>query len=97
MPPGLSTRAKAIWRKLKAEYLIEDPGGLVLLATAMQAFTRAERAQTLIDAEGECVRDRFGQLRPHPACAVERDARSSLLQAMRALHLDMSKVVHHDD
>jgi hypothetical protein len=33
--------------------------------------------------------DRFGQLRAHPAVAIERDARDQMLRALKLLNLDI--------
>jgi phage terminase small subunit len=88
-PTGLSDAASTWWQSLHAEYSICDPGGLLLLEAAMRAFDRAEEARALIDAEGLTVKDRFGQAKPHPSLVAERDARSQLLQALKALNLDV--------
>lgn len=46
------------------------------------------QARELIDREGLVQADRFGQKKPHPACQIERDARTQMIQALRALRLD---------
>jgi phage terminase small subunit len=93
-PPGLSIEAKRLWTSLREQYDIDDVAGLLLLATAMQSFSRADRARAIVDKEGECVRDRWGQSKVNPACAVERDARAAMLTALRALRLDVGDGDH---
>lgn len=88
-PPGLSPAAGRFWTALRREYGIADAGGLALLEVAARAWQRAEAARAEIDAEGVVTRDRWGQAKPHPACAVERDARAQVIAALRALNLDL--------
>lgn len=90
-PPAHLTRAaKAWWREIRAEYDIQDSGGLSLLGAAAEAMDRCTSAREAIDANGgPIVLDRFQQPKPHPACAIERDARGQFIQAIRALELDV--------
>jgi P27 family predicted phage terminase small subunit len=88
-PRGLSAEAKKRWRRLVSEYAIEDPAGLLLLQTALEAMDRMRDAQRTIEAEGAVVLDRFGQKKPHPATVVERDSRSGMMAALKALNLDL--------
>ena len=39
--------------------------------------------------DGQTVEDRFGQAKPHPLLAAERDARAQMLAALRALDLEL--------
>lgn len=93
-PSGLSAEARKWWRKLTAEYAITDQGGLLLLGTALEAYDRMRAAQLAIEAEGMTLADRFGQLKPHPLLAAERDARGQLISALRSLNLDVEPL--HD-
>lgn len=88
-PKGLSTEAKAWWKRLRTEYEIEDDAGLLLLQTGLEAFDRMRHAQDAIRAEGMTVLDRFGQRKAHPLLPAERDARAQMLAALRALNLDV--------
>lgn len=88
-PKHISAEAKRWWRKIQVEYEIEDDTGKLLLQTAMEAFDRTVNCRTLIDADGEIVNDRFGQMKSHPLLAAERDARSQLLNALKSLNLDL--------
>ena len=91
-PASLSAEARAIWCRLVSEYEISDPAGLHLATIAMEALDRMREAQMLIKERGICTQDRFGQLRSNPATIVERDARSAMLAALRALHLDLEPI-----
>jgi phage terminase small subunit len=86
-PSDLSDAAKAWWRAEAGEYELEAHH-LRLLSEAARAWDRCQQARAIIDAEGIVVRDRFGQAKPHPATAIERDARAAYMRAMRELDLD---------
>lgn len=87
-PAYLSKESQARWDVLVEEYGIADAGGLAVLETALQALDRLTEARKLIEREGAVVKDRFDQLRPHPAVQIERDARNGFLSAMRSLGID---------
>ena len=89
VPKGLSAPAKVWFRKLLDEYEIADQGGYLLLETAMRRFDRAEAARKLLDHDGPVIADRWGQMKPHPAAAIERDALTGMLAALKALNLDV--------
>ena len=88
-PKTLSVEAKKWWRKLVREYGIDDPAGCLLLQTALEALDRMRGAQDAISTEGATVRDRYGQLKAHPAVNIERDARAAMLAALKAMNLDV--------
>lgn len=87
-PKILSAEAKKLWRDLSADYGIIDSAGLRLLQTACESLDSMRNAQAIVTAHGAVIPDRFGQLRANPATVVERDARSAMMQALKALHLD---------
>jgi P27 family predicted phage terminase small subunit len=91
-PRHLSQPARAWFGKLRAEYGIEDSGGLALLTTAAEAWDRARDARILLAKEGAVVRDRFGQQVAHPAVRIENAARAQMLQALKQLALDVEPV-----
>jgi P27 family predicted phage terminase small subunit len=88
-PKSLSREAKTWWRKIQAEYGIDDEAGLLLLQTACESFDRMRSCQAEIDRDGQVVKDRFDQDKPHPLLSVERDARSQMMQALKQLNLDL--------
>ena len=89
-PKDLSAAAKTWWATLTCDYTIEghDSAGL-LLETALRAFDRMTQAQALIVEHGLVTLDGNGQLRPNPACVIERDCRAAMLAALKALNLDL--------
>lgn len=88
-PKHLSAGAKRWWRLIREEFDITDDAGKLLLQTAMEAFDRAVNCRTRIDEDGELVKDRFDQMKPHPLLAAERDARTQMLAAMKQMNLDL--------
>ena len=88
-PATLSAEARKWWAKLLLEYGIDDPAGLFLLQTSLEAFDRMKEAQRRIKKDGAIIKDRFDQLRAHPAITTERDSRAQMLMAMKNLNLDI--------
>ena len=87
-PRHLGAEAKRLWRELLDEFVLDDAAGLALLQTAVEAWERAQDARKTLKREGVIITDRFGQLKAHPAGAIERDARGQFMAAMRALKLE---------
>lgn len=89
IPKHLSRKAKKIYRDLVDEYAIVDVAGLEILKTALESYDRAQSAREQIDNDGMTVTDRYGQIKPHPLLANERDSRAGFLAAMKNLNLDI--------
>ena len=87
IPRHLKADARRMWQRLQADYVITDGAGLALLQAACEAYQRAQEARLILDKAGAILVDRFGQQKAHPACSVERDARASMVSALRALRL----------
>jgi P27 family predicted phage terminase small subunit len=84
----LSAEAKALWRRLFADYQLDDAAGLVLLQSACEAYDRLQEARKVLAEDGAVMTDRWGQKKPHPAAGIERDARNQLHSALRLLKLE---------
>jgi P27 family predicted phage terminase small subunit len=89
VPDHLSDEAASWWQRLTAEYSLDDDAGRLLLQTGLEAFDRMRNCQAAIARDGEQVKDRFEQLKPHPLLAIERDSRAAMLAALKALNLDL--------
>ena len=87
-PKHLSAESKILWNQLKTDFEIDDAAGLLLLRNALEAHDRLTEARKILRKEGCIVHDRWGQPKQHPASLVERDARTQVLAALRALKLD---------
>lgn len=90
----LSDEAKKLKKMIIADYSIDDAAGTRILDTACEAFDRMRGAQKVIERDGLTVMDRWGQVKAHPLCSVERDARAQFLAALKALNLDVEPLQH---
>ena len=88
-PDHLERIERALWKRLTSDFEFNDAASIALLSAAMEAHQRARRCREAIDKDGEAIKDRFEQIKPHPLLAAERDARSAFLGAMKALNLDL--------
>jgi phage terminase small subunit len=61
---------------------------LALLEQGCKALVRLVEAREVIDRDGIAIPDRYGVLKQHPACAIERDQRIALVRIIRELNLD---------
>lgn len=87
-PQGPLSVAAAKWyREVAGEYQLESHH-LRLLEAAAGAWDRIQTARALLDSEGLVVLDRFGQKRPHPAAAIERDNKVLFCRLLRELRLN---------
>jgi hypothetical protein len=88
-PKHLRPAGAAFFGSVLADYAINDSAGLALLQAAAEAVDRMTAAREAIDRDGEIIRDRYDCPKTHPACSLERDARSGFLAAMRGLNLEL--------
>jgi phage terminase small subunit len=87
-PRDLGAPGRSLWSQLAKAYNLDDEHGRAVLLLACRAQDRAESCRAAIEADGgPSVKDRFGQTKPHPLLAAERDARAQVLQALRQLSL----------
>ncbi len=90
-PSHLSKAAKRGWRALQSEYSIDDGAGLFLLNIVMESWDQAQAAREIMVREGYVIEnDSTGNKRAHPAAAVLKEARQSMLKALAMLNLDIS-------
>jgi P27 family predicted phage terminase small subunit len=88
-PKHLKADGRALWRRLLSEFEIEDAHGLALLQAACEALDRQKEAAVEIERYGlVIVNEATGADKGNPACVIERDARTSMLHALKALNLD---------
>lgn len=86
-PEHLSERAVELWTGVVDDYEL-GAHQVELLRRACEAADRADEARKLLEAEGLMCQDRYGQLRPHPAAAIERDSRIAEARLLRELALE---------
>lgn len=69
-----------------------DSLGEAILANLLDAHARMLQAAAILAREGTIVRDRFQQVRSHPAFEQESVSRASMLKHANALGLDMTEL-----
>jgi phage terminase small subunit len=88
-PKHLEKIERDLWKCIVAENLFDGTASQSLLRVALESHQRMRRCRQAIDRDGEAVRDRWQQLKPHPLLSAERDARAAFLAAFRQLNLDL--------
>jgi P27 family predicted phage terminase small subunit len=89
-PEHLGPDGRELWKRLISEYTIDDQQGFVLLQSACESFDRVKAAQAEIERFGLVVQNSAtGAIKANPAATIERDARASMLAALKALRLDV--------
>jgi P27 family predicted phage terminase small subunit len=86
-PRHLSAPSKRWFADVVRDYELADHH-LKLLQLAAECWDRTREAQTAISADGLTFRDDRGNIRAHPAVAIERDARLQFARLLRELDLD---------
>jgi len=89
-PSHLSKRAKERWRRITSAITIDDEPGLMLLASALEAFDRLNEARAELKRDGISVVDRWGQRKQHPSVQTEASARGQMHQALKLLNVDIN-------
>jgi len=87
-PKHLSPSGRRFWRAVVESFDLESHT-LDLLESGCTQLQRGEQARELITKEGVCIKDRFGQLKPNPACELERQAHLAFLRISRELGLSV--------
>ncbi len=87
-PSHLESATAAWWRSVVTTWEL-DEHHVRLLTLAAEAFDRAVQARKVIARKGMTFRDRFGQPKPRPEVAIERDARIAFARLLRELDLDV--------
>lgn len=87
-PPGHLKPATARWWAAVHEEFELEQHHQKLLTLAAEAWDRACAAREVIDRDGMTFSDRFGQPKPRPEIAIERDSRIGFARLIRELALD---------
>jgi P27 family predicted phage terminase small subunit len=89
-PSHLRAATANWWRAVVAEYDL-SPSDLHVLEAAATHWDRTIEAREILAAsdDGLLTKDRFGQLKEHPAIAIEQNSTRLFLAALRQLGLDM--------
>lgn len=88
-PEHLRPETRKWFEGVCKEFLLE-PHHVRLLTLAAQSWDRGEAAREVIDKDGLTFVDRFGQPKPRPEIAIERDSRIGFARMLRELQLDVA-------
>jgi hypothetical protein len=90
-PRRLGQHGLALWRRIHAEYHIDDVGSLETLFLICAATDRAERLREAIDEDGEAIRGRNG-MRANILLRDELQTRGFICRTLRSLGLTLQEV-----
>ncbi|WP_018231730.1 hypothetical protein [Thioalkalivibrio thiocyanodenitrificans] len=82
-PETLAAPEADIYRRLQADYDVQDAPGLVLLHQLCRSLQLAREAREQIDRDGLLMDGKA-----HPLCGVLRDAEKQAAATMRQLNFD---------
>lgn len=88
-PAGLGPEGRRLWRRIQAEYMIDDPGGIAHLTGACRCEDDIHRMRETVAKDGDTVTDRFGQKVAHPLLPTIRGLEQVRRQNLRELNLDV--------
>jgi P27 family predicted phage terminase small subunit len=88
-PAHLGEPEKHIWDAVFRDFDLPTETALAILTAGLESHMRARLAREQVDKDGMTITGRDGQEKVHPLLAVERDARSGFLQAVKLLGLDL--------
>ena len=91
-PAHLRPDTKAWWLSVHQEYDLAEHH-VRLLTLAAEAFDRACEAREILARDGIVIGGREAAVRPHPAVAIERDARIAFARLIAQLNLDVDSPV----
>jgi hypothetical protein len=84
----LSARASALFDEVLSGWQL-DAASREQLRLGCESLTRADEAGEIVSKEGQVFRDRWGQIRPHPAAILERDHRQAAARILHALGVSL--------
>lgn len=88
-PKHLEKATRAWWSEVIRVYELESHH-LRLLEAACEAWDRTVQARKELEKHGSITyKNRFGEPRPHPAVAIERDSKTLFARLLRELDLDV--------
>src|SRR6516164_5652364 len=86
-PAHLSEDMRDWWQQIGSTYVLESHHWKVL-QTCCESWDRLQQARQVLSEEGLTIETKDSR-KAHPAVAIERDARSQFLIALRQLDLDV--------
>jgi P27 family predicted phage terminase small subunit len=72
-PEHLNSNGRKLFAALTKDYHITDPAEVKILTTLCEASDRTRSCREIIEAQGVTVCHRWGQVKPYPMLAAERE------------------------
>jgi len=89
-PTHLRASTRKWWTSIADRYELE-PQHYNILTLAAEALDRCEEAREAIAKVGPYFKTKSGNIKPHPALAVERDNRVVFARLVRELNLNVDE------
>jgi|GEM_PF-1743884 len=83
-PRKFGPAGESLWIRVQNDYLIQDVGGLELLAQCCAAADRAEALAAIIEADGERIVTKSGP-KAHPCIREETSVRAFICRTLQRL------------
>ena len=87
-PKNLGKTGRNYWKTVATEFQVPEDRADLLAAACVQ-LDRAAQAREAIARDGLTVRDKYDQVKIHPAVECERQAHLAFLRLQRELGLDV--------
>jgi len=95
-PAHLGPETREWFRSVVADWALQSHH-VRLLTLAAESWDRCQQAREILAKEGITIAGREGGVRPHPAVAIERDAKISFARLIAQLNLDVEEPVAAKD
>jgi hypothetical protein len=86
-PRRLAEPGRSLWKRVTAEYKIDDAGGVEILTLACESLDRAEALHAQIERDGPVIVTRNG-VKDHPALKHELSNRAFVARSLSRLGLN---------
>lgn len=87
-PSHLGKAGMKFWRELHQVYDLTDPQDLKRAEMLCECIDKRAEAVEMIQKDGGYFKDRWGQIKPHPAHAVMRDQGNLFCRIVQQMGLD---------
>jgi hypothetical protein len=94
-PVSLGEAGRVLWRKIQAEYAIDDIGGRALLEQICGAADRIETIRAAVAEDGPVIRSRKGGVRVHPCLQAEIQNRALIMRGLEKLGITVEPIKPH--
>ena len=91
-PAGLEATGRRFWKKVLGEFSLVEQHDLERLLMACKCLDDIEQCERVTEQEGRFVKDRFQQMKEHPAAKAAREHKMLFIRILRELALDIAVI-----